>query len=270
MEEQREYLIVEDRDGVRLISFNRPKALNALNKPLLMELEQELLRTGDDSDIDVVVLTGAGKKSFVAGADIEQMSEFGEAEAIEFASLGHRVLALIERMPQIVIAAVNGYALGGGTELALACDFIYASENAAFGQPEVKLGLIPGFGGTQRLMRKIHSGMARELIAVGEHISARAALQIGLVNRVIEDGDDLIEAVMKVAQKIRQRSPLAVTVAKRAMLDGAHLSLPDACALEIAAFGQLFISDHPREGTTAFLTKRAPQFSQVQKQLKQE
>lgn len=262
MTERFENLLVEDQEGVRTISFNRPKALNALNAKTLQELQDILTETGNDASIGAVVLTGAGEKAFVAGADISQMSSFGPLDAKRFAQLGHEIFAQIEALPQPVIAAVNGYALGGGTELALACDFIYASERAVFGQPEVKLGLIPGFGGTQRLTRKIPSGMARELILAGNNIKADEALRVGLVNRIIssEEGS-VLEAAQKTAKTIVERSAHAVRAAKRVVRQAAELPLEQANVLEVDAFALLFATDHPKEGTAAFLEKRAPAFS---------
>lgn len=255
-----ETLLVTDTEGIREIAIHRPKALNALNQTVLRELNDLLQKTESDGEIGVVILTGQGERSFVAGADIAQMKTFTPKEAEDFAALGHAVFAKLEALPQPVIAAVNGFALGGGTELALACDFLYASEKAVFGQPEVKLGLIPGFGGTQRLIRKIPQGYAREMILTGETISAQEAFRIGLVNRLLPPAD-LMDAARATAKLLLQRSSIAITQAKRAMLEGYDLSLQDGCALEIRAFGKLFASDHPSEGTSAFLEKRPPRFS---------
>lgn len=255
-----ETLLVTDHDGIREIAIHRPKALNALNQTVLRELDALLELTETDPSIGVVILTGSGDRAFVAGADIAQMSAFSPAEAQAFAALGHAVFSRIESLRQPVIAAVHGFALGGGTELALACDFLYASEKAVFGQPEVKLGLIPGFGGTQRLFRKIPHGYAREMILTGETISAQDALRLGLVNRVLPPAD-LLDAARKTASTILQRSSLAVASAKRLMIEGQDHPLETALHMEIQAFGDLFASDHPREGTSAFLEKRPPRFS---------
>ncbi len=254
-----QHLLIEDRDGTRIITLNRPQALNALNKDVLIELDQALNHTMMDNSIGVVILTGAGDRAFVAGADIKSMQDFNTADAYAFASIGHSVFMRLEAMPQPVIAAVNGVAFGGGTELALACDFIYASNKARFGLPEVKLGLMPGFGGTQRLMRKIPQGMARELIYTGEPIPAEEALRLGLVNKITEP-DALLDACLATAQKILARSHIAVASAKKTMLHGAEVSLPHGCTAEISTFAMLFSSDHPREGVSAFLEKRDPQF----------
>jgi enoyl-CoA hydratase len=255
---------VDDQDGVRIVTINRPKALNALNQTVLEELQQVCEETARNTDIGVVVLTGAGEKAFVAGADISHMSGLRPQQAKAFAQLGHRVFGQLEALPQPVIAAVNGYALGGGTELALSCDFIYASPNAVFGQPEVKLGLIPGFGGTQRLMRKIPAGMARELIFAGNNIKADEALRIGLVNCIIDaEAGTVLEAALQTARTILKRSAHAVRAAKRVMMQGADIPLSQGNAMEVDAFAMLFDTDHPKEGTTAFLEKRKPQFSSL-------
>ena len=252
-------LLVEDNDGVRQITFNRPKALNALNKDTLNEGKRVLEATQKDASIDVVILTGSGEKAFVAGADINEMANADLEQARAFAQQGHDVMNTIEQLPQPVIAAVNGYALGGGTELALACDFIYASENAVFGLPEVSLGLIPGFGGTQRMSRKVPIGMARELVMTGAKIKADEALRIGLANKVLPL-DALLSTAHKTAQTIRKQSSLAVEVAKKAMVEGHDLPLQQGCEIEISTFAKLFTSDHPKEGTSAFLEKRKPNF----------
>lgn len=256
---------IEDSEGIRVIFVHRPKALNALNEQTLNELLDVLKDTAESTMIGACILTGSGEKSFVAGADIAHMSTIDPLEAKRFAQLGHRVMAQIEELPQPILAAVNGFALGGGTELALACDFIYASEKAIFGQPEVKLGLIPGFGGTQRLMRKIPSGMARELILVGTTLSAQEALQCGLINRVVpaEEGT-VLDAARATAQTILKRSQHAVRSAKSLLVQGTDVPLQQANAMEIEAFALLFATDHPKEGTTAFIEKRTPVFSSLE------
>lgn len=255
-------VVSEDRAGVRIITINRPKALNALNLPTLEALGALLTETATNTDVGVVVVTGAGEKAFVAGADIAQMSSFNPIEARDFVAAGHEVMAQLEALPQPVIAAVNGFALGGGTELALACDFIYASDNAVFGQPEVKLGLIPGFGGTVRMMRKLPPGRARELIYVGHNIKAPEALEIGLINKIVSrEESSVLDAALKTAQTILGRSQHAVRAAKKVMREGAETPQAQARTMEVEAFGMLFATDHPREGTTAFLEKRDAQFS---------
>lgn len=259
-EQEWKNLLVEDRAGVRLLTFNRPKALNALNQETLEELSEILTRTAQDGSVGVVILTGAGTRAFIAGADIREMVDIDLEQARELSQRGHRVFAQIEALPQVVIAAVNGYALGGGLEISLACDFIYASKKAVFGLPEVSLGLIPGFGGTQRLSRKIPVGLARELVLSGDKISAEEALRIGLANRVFENPEALLEAAFETAELILSRSHVAVSAAKRAMVQGHDLPLAQGCALEVEAFATLFNTDHPKEGTRAFLEKRTPSF----------
>ncbi|MCB9644113.1 MAG: enoyl-CoA hydratase/isomerase family protein [Myxococcales bacterium] len=253
-------LLIEDREGARIITINRPKALNALNPEVLNELDQALHSAAADTSVGVVIITGSGDRAFVAGADIKHMQDINAADAYAFASIGHRVFQYIESMPKPVIAAVNGVAFGGGSELALACDFIYASNKARFGLPEVKLGLMPGFGGTQRLMRKIPQGMARELVYTGEPILADEAHRLGLVNKVTEP-EALLDACLESAKKILARSHIAVASAKKVMVDGADMTLPQACSVEINTFALLFASDHPKEGVSAFLEKREPKFS---------
>ena len=258
MSEQKDLVLVEDREQIRIITFNRPKKLNALNRPVLEQL-LSILQETKKGDTDVVIFTGAGEKAFIAGADIAQMADFNYSQAKEFVFLGQRVMREIETLPQVTIAAVNGFALGGGTELAISCDFIYASERAVFGQPEVNLGIIPGFGGTQRLMRKIPWGMARELIFSGKQISAEEAFRIGLVNRVLPHSS-LLEETLKTAELIASKSWLAVRTAKQLMLKGADLPLAEACLLEVEAFSELFELGHPNEGMRAFLEKRKPNY----------
>ncbi len=255
-------LLITDKDGIRIITFNRPKALNALNSQTLDELFDVLQQTKTDTSIGVVILTGAGERSFIAGADIKEMQGMTSEQAKEFSQKGHRVLNAIEDLPQPVIAAVNGFALGGGTEMALACDFIYASSKALFGLPEVSLGLIPGFGGTQRLSRKIPVGMAREIVFSGEKISAEIAHQIGLVNKVFSP-EELLEGAEKTARIILKRSSMALAAAKYAMRFGHDKPLEEGCQLEIDQFAKLFQSDHPKEGTTAFIERREPEFTRI-------
>jgi enoyl-CoA hydratase len=206
-----------------------------------------------------VIVTGAGGRAFVAGADIAAMSMMTPDRALQFARKGQAVLARIEALPMPVIAAVDGFALGGGCELALACDFVYGSDKAKLGQPEVKLGILPGFGGTQRLARRVGLGMARELIYSGRIVNAEEALRIGLLNAVVPRAD-LMTRVREVAAEIASMSPTAVMHAKRAMNEGEALSLEKAVALEATAFSRCFEHDDQREGMSAFLEKRKPVF----------
>lgn len=257
-----EHLRCEDRGRIRIITVDRPKVLNALNSEVVTELSHAIQKLVDNSQILGVVLTGAGDKAFVAGADISEMAEMGESQALELASKGHAVGDMIAHLSVPVIAAVNGYALGGGCELALACDFIYASENAKFGQPEVKLGVIPGFGGTQRLIRRVGQARAMELCMTGEIISAQQAFDLGLVNRIVRSGSVLDQAIETLVG-ISNQGPLAVATLKKLMHEGAELPLSAANQLEMDAFAKLFSSEDQREGMQAFLAKRSPDFRGV-------
>jgi enoyl-CoA hydratase len=243
---------------VSTLTINRPDKLNALSREVLSDLSAAVETLATRAEVRAAVITGTGK-AFVAGADIAAMKNMTAAEGLAFAALGHGVFAAIEQLRCPVIAAVNGFALGGGCELALACDFIYASSKAKFGQPEVNLGIIPGFGGTQRLPRRVGAAVARELIYSGKMIDAEEALRIGLVNAVFEP-DVLLAAATKTATEIASKGPLAVAAAKRLIRDGVDLPLPDANRLEQAAFGETFGTEDQSEGMGAFLEKRAPAF----------
>ena len=246
-------------DGrIATLTINRPDKLNALSQEVLSDLSAEVETLASKDDIGAALITGTGK-AFVAGADIAAMKSMTEAEGLRFGALGHGVFAAIENLRFPVIAAVNGFALGGGCELALACDFIYASTKAKFGQPEVGLGIIPGFGGTQRLPRRVGSAVARELIYTGKMINAQEALRIGLANAVFEP-DELLGAAAKTASEIASNGPLAVAAAKRLIRDGVDMPLPEASRLEQATFGEAFGTQDQREGMSAFLEKRAPAF----------
>jgi enoyl-CoA hydratase len=254
-----ENLILEKVGQIATITVNRPKVLNALDLQTLKELERAATDLTEDCAIRAVIVTGAGDKAFVAGADILALSTMTSREALAFADYGHGVLNLFDRMPKPVVAAVNGFALGGGCELALACDFIYAAETAQLGLPEVTLGIIPGFGGTQRLARRVGPGMAREMIFSGMRLSAQRAKEIGLINEVVPK-EELLEKVKQVCQAICQRGPVAIAQAKRAIRLGADISLSVASELERQTFAALFATEDVREGTKAFLEKRSPQF----------
>jgi enoyl-CoA hydratase len=251
--------ILVEKGVVATLTLNRPDKLNALNHELLSELTAALHDLEKDQSIRAVVLTGSGEKAFAAGADIAAMSNMTAAEARAFATLGHGVGAFMERSRLPVIGAVNGFALGGGCEIALMCDFLYASENAKFGQPEVNLGVIPGFGGTQRLARRVGLGRARELCFTGDIIDAKEALRIGLVNAVMPLAE-LLERAKATAAKIAEKGPLAVAQAKRAILMGADVALPVGNELEAQAFATLFGSEDQKEGMRAFLDKRKATF----------
>jgi len=253
--------VLTARDGaVATITLNRPDKLNALNAELLAELDAAVLELSADPQIACAILTGAGDKAFAAGADIAAMLELGTEEARRFSEVGHRVCARIERAPFPVIGAVNGFALGGGCEIALACDFLHASDKAKLGQPEVSLGIIPGFGGTQRLARRVGIGRARELCYTGDTIDAAEALRIGLVNAVVPHAE-LLDKVRAVAGKIAKKGRLAVAQCKRVILAGEGLPLDAANALETQAFAMLFGTADRREGMKAFLEKRAAAFT---------
>jgi enoyl-CoA hydratase len=266
-----EFLAIEHTGAVATVTIQRPDKLNALNARVIAELTQVFQALIDRAfraeaagseeeaaEVRAVILTGAGK-AFVAGADIAEMVSMTNAEAKRFSYAGHALCALIEAAPFPVIAAVNGFALGGGCELALACDFIYAAEGAKLGQPEVNLAIIPGFGGTQRLVRRVGAARARELIYTGDQISADQALALGLVNAVVPVAELLLRA-RDTALKIASRGPLAIAAAKRVALCGENLDLPAACELEAQAFAGLFGSEDQREGMRAFLEKRKAAF----------
>ena len=248
-------------NGIHLLTINRPEALNALNSDVLSSLEEKLdqMLRMPASELKCVVLTGAGEKAFVAGADIKQISALTSEQAVEFAQRGQKVFTKIEELQVPVIAAVNGFALGGGLELALACDFIYASENARFALPEVTLGLIPGFGGTVRLSKVVGLNKAREMTLTGDMIKADEALAVGLVNKVVPLAE-LMPSVVKVVESIASRGPLAVAAAKKTILSTANMNVYDGQAAEAQNFGSLFHSSDVREGTLAFIEKRKAQF----------
>jgi enoyl-CoA hydratase len=256
-----EHLLLEQRGPVAVITLNRPSVLNALNEALLRELSAALTELDGADDVRAIVVTGAGPKAFAAGADIGELNALKNAvEGADKARAGQAVTLQIERMRTPVIVAVNGFALGGGCELAMAGDIRIASENARFGQPEVNLGLIPGYGGTQRTTRLLGKGMAMFLCLSGDIIDAQTALQIGLVDRVVPQ-DQLLEAAVKLGQTIAQKAPLAVAACKRAIVNGAHLPLADALELEALEFGTLVNTNDFKEGTSAFLEKRKAEWT---------
>jgi enoyl-CoA hydratase len=260
-----ETLEIEDRGAARIVRINRPQALNALNPTVIGELSLMLealtqqIERGDWS-VRGLVLTGAGDKAFAAGADIAAMVDMDGEQAAEFASRGHAVGEMLAQLPVPAIAAVNGFALGGGCELALACDFIVASEKARFGQPEVKLGVIPGFGGTQRLLRRVGIARALELCVTGDMVRADEALRIGLVNRVVIP-EALLDTCLAIVELVAKMGPLAVAAAKRVIHRGAELPLEAANLLEVEAFAELFATRDQTEGMQAFLAKRDAQFN---------
>jgi len=254
-----ENLLIEYVGKVAIITINRPKALNALNYTTLLELASLLTEIGNNSDIKVLLLTGAGEKAFVAGADISYMKDLNPFQAREFAKLGQEVFRKFETLPQPAVAVVNGYALGGGCELALACDIRLASENAKFGQPEVTLGLTAGFGGTQRLPRLVGTGVASELLFTGELIDAHEALRLGLVNHIYP-ADQLMAVALTLAQRIARQAPKAVQLTKCAIQRGTNMDLDSALAYEAEIFGLVASTEDQEEGCQAFLEKRQPNF----------
>jgi enoyl-CoA hydratase len=250
---------VAHEDGVAVVTLNRPDALNALDVEHLTVLRDRLGELAEDTETRVMVLTGAGEKAFAAGADIKYMSSLGVEQAKEWGALGHACGRLLETMPKPVVAAINGFALGGGCELALACDIRYASTTARIGQPEINLAIIPGWGGTQRLPRAVGLGTAKELILTGRPVDADEALRIGLVNAVYEPGQ-LMAKTMETARLLASKSPVALAAAKEACnraLQGDHARNLDD---ESSRFGELFASEDAREGLTAFVEKRDPRF----------
>jgi len=252
-------LLCEVKDNIALVTINRPKSLNALNPETLEELYACLKELADNAELVGVIITGAGEKAFVAGADISVMQGYDALEGREMGRLGHRVMDAITALEKPVIAAVNGFALGGGCELALACDIRICSDNAKFGQPEVNLGVIPGFGGTQRLPRLVGSGHALELLLTGDMIGAEEACRIGLVNRVVAQ-DQLIDECMTVMQKISSKGPIAVKLCKEVVRSGMEMDIARACRYEADLFGVCFASEDQKEGMQAFLEKRKPVF----------
>lgn len=252
-------LLIETADGVATLTVNRPEALNALNCELLKELECALYGLDLDAAVKVVVLTGAGEKAFVAGADIREMAEMNSYQGHAFAQQGQRVMLLMEKMTKPVIAAVNGFALGGGLELALACDFIYASQKAKLGFPEVTLGILPGFGGTQNLSRLIGPNKANELIFTGKLLTADKACAWGIVNEVFAP-EELLAKTMEAAAGIARVGELGVSYAKDAIANGLNMSKVDGFRYEASLFGVLFATEDQKEGMGAFLEKRKPVF----------
>lgn len=259
-------ILSREEPGIAIIKISRPKALNALNTQTLEELKTALQKEAQNPETRVVILSGDGEKSFIAGADISEMNGKSRSEGIRFAQLGHEVTKLLELMPKPTIAAVNGYALGGGTEMAISCDFILASENAVFGQPEVALGVIPGFGGTLRLAKFVGFPKAKELIFSGKKIKAQEAKEIGLANQVFP-APDFMKQVLEVAKNISEQSHTAVVKAKQLLNEfsesvGLHFKL-DA---EAHAFGSLFGTHDQVEGMSAFLEKKKPAFEGLKKE----
>jgi enoyl-CoA hydratase len=256
--EKYEHLLFEVKDGLAFVTVNRPNALNALNTKLLAELGDVFSRIDEAEDVRAAILTGAGK-AFVAGADIAQMRDLTVAESRDMMKEGQRVMALIENIGKPVIAAVGGFALGGGCELAMACDVRFASDKAKFGQPEVNLGIMPAFGGTQRLPRLVGKGMAKYLIFGAETIDAAEALRIGLVQKVFP-AEELLAETEKYARLLISKSPIGLKMAKRAVNAGIHMDLTSGVAFELEAYVSVAASEDRKEGMTAFLEKRPARF----------
>ncbi len=252
-------ILTEITDGIGILTINRPQSLNSLNTEVVEELESALREMEQNAAVKVVIVTGAGEKAFVAGADIREMTGMDPAAGRAFARRGQQMIRSIEQMRKPVIAAVNGYALGGGLELALACDFIYASEKARLGLPEVTLGIMPGFGGTQNLPRLIGPNRARELIFSGKQLTAGQARDWGIVNEVVP-AEELMPRVMEIAQKIAHNGTLGVAAAKDAIVNGLNMSKEDGLRYEGALFGLLFATEDQKEGTRAFIEKRPAEF----------
>ena len=249
-----ENVLIAKEGHVATITINRPKALNALSTAVLTDLNAALDEVAADQDVYALIITGAGEKSFVAGADIAEMKDKSVEEAAEYGKFGNAVFRKIETFRCPVIAAVNGFALGGGCELSMSCDIRVASENAVFGQPEVGLGITPGFGGTQRLARLVGAGIAKEMIYTARNIKAQRAAEIGLVNKVVA-AEELSATVMKMAQGIAKNAPIAVAYAKKAINNGLQTDIDAGIAIEVEEFSKCFASEDQTYGMTCFLEK---------------
>jgi enoyl-CoA hydratase len=254
-----ENILLEKKNAVGYVTVNRPKVLNALNIATMEELRRAFHGIKQDAEVRVVILTGAGEKAFIAGADISELARNNPVEAKAYTHQGQSVLNLIENCGKPVIACINGFALGGGCEIAMACTMRLASETAKFGQPEVKLGIIPGYGGTQRLPRLVGKGLAMQLVLAGEMITAQEAHRIGLVNEVVAAAE-LIPRAEAIAQKIIANAPLAVQWAMEAVNKGMEMPLAEGLFLEATLFGLCCATEDKKEGTTAFLEKRGAKF----------
>jgi len=258
MEEQ--HLLVEVREQAAIVTINRPEALNALSGDMVAGLTRIFQTLAENRDVGAIIVTGAGEKAFVAGGDISAMRTFDPAEALVMARQAHQLMELVSACPKPVIAAVNGYALGGGCELALACDIRIASDRARFGQPEVNLGIIPGWGGTQRLTRLIGRGRALELFFTADHIDAQEALRIGLANRVVPH-EELLNTALEMARKICSKSRSALRICKDAVRNGIEMDLRRANQYESDLFALCFANEDQKEGMTAFVEKRKAKFT---------
>lgn len=254
-----DHILYEDQDGIATLTFNRPKAMNALNGALLSEFEEALETLATNEEIRVLILTGAGEKAFVAGADISELATFDALQGKRFSEKGQRVIGKLQELAIPVIGAINGFALGGGSEIALACDFVYAAETAKFGLPEINLGIIPGFGGTQRLPSVVGPARAKEMIFTGKMITAQEALEAGMVNRVCP-ADALMDEVRETARTIAGKGKVSLRAAKQAVNRGLKADIETGCHIECDAFALCMASEDAKEGTGAFLEKRKPDF----------
>jgi enoyl-CoA hydratase len=254
-----ENVSLETKNKIAYVTINRPKVLNALNMQTMEELRQAFVELKGNGDVRVVILTGAGEKSFVAGADINELQKNNPVEAKEYTHRGQAVLDVIENLGKPVIACINGFALGGGCELAMACTMRLASENAKLGQPEVKLGIIPGYGGTQRLPRLVGKGVAAQLLLTGDMINAQEAHRIGLVNEVVAAAE-LVPRAEAIAQAIIKNAPLAIQYCLEAVNHGMEMTQQEGLFLEATLFSVCCATEDKKEGTTAFLEKRAANF----------
>lgn len=254
------YLLFSIDDGIATITINRPETLNALNPGVYHELSECMIKLASDPTVKVVIITGSGNKAFIAGADIAAMSTMSANDALIFGIAAKEATVRIETLSKPVIAAINGFTFGGGLELAMTCDFRVAASSAKFGQPEINLGIIPGGGGTQRLTRLVGVGKAKEMIMLGDVISAEQALQIGLVHQVVE-ADQLILAAVQLAKKLSQKAPVALAMAKRSIQRAMGSDTEDGLEYELNCFAHCFATQDQREGMKAFLEKRTPQYT---------
>ena len=250
---------IAKNNKIGIVTVNRPETLNAMNKDVVIEFISKIEGLLSEGDIRVIIITGSGEKAFIAGADIKLMQKMNKSEAYEFANLGHKLANTIENSDKPVIAAVNGFALGGGSEIALACHIRVASDNAVFAQPEVKIGLLPGWGGTQRLPRIIGKGLANELIITGRNVDAQEALEIGLVNRVVSK-EELINTCVDIAQLIIKNSPNAISESIKLINLSSGTELNKGLSKEAEEFSELFETEETTEGLTSFVEKRSPKY----------
>ena len=256
---EKEFVRCQIEEGIALITIDNQPALNALNQPILTQLDQIFEALAGNPEVKGVIITGGGEKSFVAGADISEFTQVKGDSAAGFMARGQRIFDKIEAFDRPVIAAINGFALGGGNELAMCCDMRIAAENAVFGQPEVSLGIIPGYGGTQRLPRLVGAGKAKEIIFADERLSAQEALRLGFVQRVVPKGQ-AVEEAKKLLKKILNKGPVAIKMAKKAINEGLGMSLRGGLDLEAQCQSICFSTEDKDEGATAFLEKRPPNF----------